>query len=107
MRGEKKAPEKKAPEKKLRGGLLLKLAVFCLTAVVVLSLVERQVQLSEKQETLRQLQVQLEEQNLKNEELRASMNDEEGMRRYAERRAREDLDYAKPGEKVFFDAGGE
>lgn len=94
-----------APKKKIPGGLLLKLAVFCLTAVVVLSLVERQVQISEKQEQLHQLQVQLEQQNLQNEELRAAMNDEEGLRRYAEKRAREELDYVRPNERVFMDGG--
>lgn len=93
------------PKKKMPGGLLLKLAIFCLTAVVVLSLVERQVQISERQEQLQQLETQLEQQNLQNEELRAAMNDEEGLRRYAEKRAREDLDYVRPNERVFMDGG--
>lgn len=93
------------PKKKIPGGLLLKLAIFCLTAVVVLSLVERQVQISEKQEQLHMLQAQLEQQNLQNDELRAAMNDEEGLRRYAEKRAREDLDYVRPDERVFIDGG--
>ena len=93
------------PKKKIPGGLLLKLAIFCLTAVVVLSLVERQVQISEKQEHLHIFQTQLEQQNQQNEELRAAMNDEEGLRRYAEKRAREDLDYVRPNERVFIDGG--
>lgn len=92
-----------APKKKIPGGLILKLAIFCLTAVVVLSLVERQVQIAEKQEQLRALQAQLEQQNLQNDELRAAMNDEDGLRRYAEKRAREDLDYVRPNERVFMD----
>lgn len=95
----------KAPKKKIPGGLLLKLAIFCLTAVVVLSLVERQVQISEKRERLNVLQTQLEQQNLQNKELRDAMNDEEGLRRYAEKRAREDLDYVRPNERVFIDGG--
>lgn len=95
----------KAPKKKIPGGLLLKLAIFCLTAVLVLSLVERQVQIAEKQEQLRALQTQLEQQNLENEELRAAMNDEDGLRRYAEKRAREDLGYVRPNERVFMDGG--
>lgn len=94
-----------APKRKIPGGLLLKLAIFCLTAVVVLSLVERQVQIAEKQEQLRMLQTQLELQNMQNDELRAAMNDEEGLRSYAEKRAREDLDYVRPNERVFVDGG--
>jgi hypothetical protein len=34
-------------------------------------------------------------------------SDENGLGAYAEHRARVDLDYAKPGEKVFIDMGGE
>jgi len=97
--------ETDALKKKIPGRLLLKLAIFCLTAVLVLSLVERQVQIAEKQEQLRQLQAQLEQQNMENEELRTAMNDEEGLRRYAEKRAREDLDYVRPNERVFIDGG--
>lgn len=97
--------ETDAPKKKIPGGLLLKLAIFCLTVVLVLSLVERQVQIAEKQELLRQLEIQLEQQNMVNEELRTAMNDEEGLRRYAEKRAREDLDYVRPNERVFIDGG--
>ena len=93
------------PKKKIPGGLILKLAIFCLTAVVVLSLVEHQVQLVEKQEQLRVLQTKLEQQKMQNDELRAAMNDEEGLRSYAEKRAREDLDYVRPNERVFVDGG--
>lgn len=92
---------------KYRGGFLLKFAVFCLAAVVVLSLVERQIQIAEKREQLQQLQTQLEVQNEKNEQLKASLNnDDEALQDYAEKRARRDLGYAKPHERVFVDVGG-
>lgn len=93
----------KVRKEKKRGRLLIKIAVLCLTIIVVLSLVERQVQIAEKREQLEQLQAQLEQQDLKNQELRSSLEDEDGMRRYAEKRAREDLDYVKPRERVFVD----
>ena len=93
------------PKRKIHGGLILKLAIFCLTAVVVLSLVEPQVQLVELQEQLRVLQGQLEQQAMRNKELRAAMDGEEGLRSYAEKRAREDLDYVRPNERVFVDGG--
>ena len=62
-------------------------------------------QLVEKQEQLRVLQGQLEQQDMRNKELRAAMDGEEGLRSYAEKRAREDLDYVRPNERVFVDGG--
>lgn len=90
-----------------RGRFILKLAIFCLAGVVLLSIVERQVQIVEKREQLAQLEAQLETQNLRNQELRKSLEDDEGLQDYAERRARQDLDYAKPNERVYIDMGGE
>ena len=95
--------EEKAKKGKVRGSLLIKFAILCLTAIVLLSLVERQVQIAEKREQLAQLQSQLETQDLKNQELRSALEDEDGLRRYAEKRAREELDYVKPNERVFID----
>ena len=43
--------------------------------------------------------------DVKNEELRGSLEDEAGLRDYAERKARTELNYAMPGERVFVDAG--
>lgn len=106
MRQGKEQPQK-AKKEKLRGGFLLKLAVFCMAAVVLLSIVERQVQIAEKRQQLVELQAQLETQKQKNQELRRSLDDESDLGAYAEHRARADLDYAKPGEKVFIDMGGE
>lgn len=92
-------------KKKNRGGFLLKLAVFCLALVVLLSLVERQIQIAEKQEQLAELRTQLEAQNTKNLDLQASQDKDEGVREYAERRARS-LGYARPNERVYVDVGG-
>ncbi len=90
---------------KRRGGFLVKLAIFCLAAVVLLSLVERQIQIAEKREELAQLEAQLQAQTAKNQELQEVL-DNGGMEEYAEKRARRDLDYAKPNERVFVDVGG-
>lgn len=90
---------------KTKGSVLLKAAVFCLAAVVLVSLIERQIQIAGKQEELAQLQAQLEEQTAKNEDLQASLDNDEGVREYAERRARS-LGYARPNERVYVDVGG-
>ena len=64
-----------------------------------------QIQIAGKQEELAQLQAQLEEQTAKNEDLQASLDNDEGVREYAERRARS-LGYARPNERVYVDVGG-
>lgn len=95
----------KAKRPKTKGSVLLKAAVFCLAAVVLVSLIERQIQIAGKQEELAQLQAQLEEQTAKNEDLQASLDNDEGVLEYAERRARS-LGYARPNERVYVDVGG-
>lgn len=100
-------PEEAAKPEKRRGAFLIKLAVFCMGAMLLLSVVERQVQIAEKKEQLSQLQVQLDTQNAVNEELRNTLNDQQSLEDYAEKRARRDLDYAKPNERVYIDMGGE
>ena len=95
----------KAKRPKTKGSVLLKAAVFCLAAVVLVSLIERQIQIAGKQEELAQLQAQLEEQTAKNEDLQASLDNDEGVREYAERRARS-LGYARPNERAYVDVGG-
>ena len=88
-----------------KGSLLLRFAVIVLAVFVVVSLIAQQRQIAEKREDLQTLQAQLATQNVKNEELQESLKDEEGLRDYAEKKAREELNYAKPGERVFVDAG--
>ena len=90
---------------KYKGSLLLKFAILCLAVFLVVSLIGQQRQIAEKRETLQSLQAQLTTQDVKNEELRGSMEDEAGLRDYAERKARTELNYAMPGERVFVDAG--
>ncbi len=98
--------EKTGKKKSYRGKFLLKLAICGLALVVLLSIVERQVQIAEKRERLAQLETQLEDQKQKNQELKKSLEDEDGLRDYAEKRARQEMDYAKSNERVYiFDAG--
>ena len=94
--------------KKQRGSLLLKLAMFAFAAYIVFALVNQQVQINEKSQELADLQEQVETQKIKNEDMKHALNaDEEETKEYIERVAREDLDYAKPGERVFVNIAGD
>lgn len=96
-----------AKREKRRGAFLIKLAVLAVGAVLLLSVVERQVQIAEKKEQLSQLKDELAAQSMVNEELRATLSDQQSLEEYAEKRARRDLDYAKPNERVYIDMGGD
>ena len=94
--------------KKQRGSLLLKLAIFAFAAYIVFALVNQQVQINEKSQELADLQEQVETQKIKNEDMKHALNaDEEETKEYIERVAREDLNYAKPGERVFVNIAGD
>ena len=90
---------------KYKGSILLKFAVLCFAAFVVVSLIGQQFQISDKREELQALETQLATQNARNEEIRNSLENSSGLEEYAERQARSELDYAKPGERVFVDVG--
>lgn len=90
---------------KYKGSILLKFAVLCFAAFVVVSLIGQQFQISDKREELQALETQLAAQNARNEEIRNSLENSNGLEEYAERQARSELDYAKPGERVFVDVG--
>ncbi len=91
---------------KYKGSFLLKFAVLCFAVFILVSLIGQQLQIGQKREELQALQEQLETQNVRNEEIQNSLDNSGDLAEYAERRARSDLDYAKPGERVFVDVGG-
>lgn len=91
---------------KYKGSFLLKFAVLCFAVFILVSLIGQQFQIMEKQEELQSLQDQLNTQNIRNEEIQNSLENSGGLAEYAERKARSELDYAKPGERVFVDVGG-
>ena len=91
---------------KYKGSFLLKFAVLCFAVFILVSLVGQQFQIMEKRQELEDLQQQLSTQNARNEEIQNSLENRGGMDDYAERKARSELEYAKPGERVFIDVGG-
>ena len=89
-----------------RGSLLLKAALVGLALFLLGTLFVWQTKIAGKQEELGQLQTRIAAQELKNQELRKALDTPEGLASYAERKARDDLGYAMPGERIFVDAGG-
>lgn len=90
--------------KRYKGSLLLKVAVFCFACFMVTMLVGQQISISQKKDELQQLKNELKEQQVVNDELRYDLNEENTD--YAEKVARRELDYVKPGERVFYNVGG-
>lgn len=93
--------------KKNKGSLLLKIAIFCFAAFLLMMLVSQFFQISKKQTQLNGLKEELRQQQLINDELRYDLQSEDtGTDDYAEKVARRELDYVKPGERVFYNIGG-
>ena len=93
--------------KRYKGSLLLKVAVFCFACFMVTMLVGQQISISQKKDELQQLKNELKEQQVVNDELRYDLNEENADNTdYAAKVARRELDYVKPGERVFYNVGG-
>lgn len=81
---------------------MLALGAFALAGYFAITLIQLQIEISEKKETLTQVQAQYNEKIAENEELEKVIeggNEDE----YIERIARDSLGYVKPGEKVYYD----
>lgn len=81
---------------------MLALGAFALAGYFAITLIQLQIEISEKKETLAQVQAQYNEKVAENEELEKVIeggNEDE----YIERIARDSLGYVKPGEKVYYD----
>ena len=92
-----------------RGFVPLRIALVVLAGAALVTLIFWQMRILDKRAELTTLQTQIEIQNARNEEIQktvASLENDNGLKDYAERKAREDLDYAKPDERIFVDVGG-
>ena len=93
--------------KKYKGSLLLKIAIVCFALFMVSMLVGQQISINQKKEELKELEEALREQEIINDELRYDLEGEDtGSDEYAEKVARRELDFVKPGERVFYNVGG-
>ncbi len=98
----------KGKKKRRTWSILLPIAIAALAVYIIVMIVNQQIQIGQKSQELAELTAELDAQNVKNEELQATL--EAGMDQnddYVERVARESLDYTKPGEKVFVNIAGE
>lgn len=81
---------------------MLALGAFALAGYFAITLIQLQIEISEKKETLAQVHAQYNEKIAENKELEKVIeggNEDE----YIERIARDSLGYVKPGEKVYYD----
>lgn len=93
--------------KKHRSSFLLKLAVFAFSVYILAALVNQQVQISQKSRELDDLSGQIQTQKVENEKIRRVLEDGTNQTdEYIEQYVRENLDFAKPGEKVFENIAG-
>ena len=95
-------------KKRSKGRIFLYLAIAAFLIYAVVFFIAQQVQISQKQNELAVLQEKLSVQTMQNDELKAAMD--AGMaenKEYIERMARKNLDYAKPGERIFVNISGD
>ena len=94
--------------KKKRGATfwVVRLAVAAASVYLFVSFVGGQMQVAEKQRELEQVRTQVALQEEANEQLRRMMEDGD-TDAYVERIAREQLNFARPDEKVYVDISGQ
>lgn len=95
---------KKSKSKK---GIILKIALLSVCLYIAIVLVNQQIQISNKKEELETLNEKIAMQDIKNEAMKkiADSNSTES-ESHIERIARESLDFAKQGERVFINIAG-
>lgn len=95
--------EKRRPKK----SVLLHAAVFVLAAYMLVALINQQIEIREKRQQLDASRRQIQIQEIQNEDLKhAFSTGADDSSDYIERKAREELNYAKPGERVFINIAG-
>lgn len=98
---------KEVKVKKYTGSLLLKFALFCFACFFVFSLVQQQSQIAVKEKELDALNAEIASEEIKIEELQASLDTDLDMESYAEKVAREEYGYVLPQERIFINVGGQ
>lgn len=79
------------------------LAFLCLYAIVML--IHVQIEISEKKSEIAEIEKQIALQQIANQKMKDALENDDPD--YIEQAARNELDYAKPGEKVFVDISGD
>ena len=86
---------------------LLRVAIFVFAAYTLIILVNQQIQIQDKRKQLSDIKQQIQIQEIKNEDLKQALSaGADNSSDYIEQEAREGLNYAKPGERVFINIAG-
>ena len=93
--------------KKYKGSFLLKFAIFCFACFFIFSMVNQQMQITEKETQLEEVRSELEDQTIRNEALEEALDEDVDMDTYVEAYARKEYHYARPDERVFINIGGQ
>ena len=94
-------------KRKQKGSFLLRMAVFAFAVYITVALVNQQVQISQKRQELATMKQQIQIQEIKNDDIKHALSTDNGKNSdYIERVARENLHFAKPGERVFVNIAG-
>lgn len=83
---------------------ILSVAVLGIIAYLVVNLISTQVKISTRKQEHAAVQAELEAQIAKNEEIKRELDGSDT--EITERAARDELDYARPNERVFVDVSG-
>ncbi len=94
-------------KKKQKGSFLLRTAVFAFAVYIIVALVQQQIHISQKRQELASITQQIQIQEIKNEDIKHALSTATNENSdYIERVARESLNFAKPGERVFVNIAG-
>ena len=97
--------KKKNNKSRLSGQILVYCAAGLVVLLVVIALMQSRNTIKEKQAELDSILAMCDEQQMENDALRELMNNSDDDE-YIERKAREDLDYVLPGERVYIVRSG-
>lgn len=93
--------------KKQRGSLLLRAAILAFAAYALAALLNQQIRIGEKRRELESVKQEIQVQEIRNEDLKQALSAGAGENKdYIERVAREGLNLARPGERVFVNISG-
>jgi cell division protein FtsB len=94
-------------KKKQNRSILLRTAVFAFALYFIVALVNQQIQISQKRQELASIKQQIVVQEIKNDDIKHALSSGTAQNSdYIERVARENLHFAKPGERVFVNIAG-
>ena len=95
-------------KKRKKGKIFLYVFVAALVVYAIIMIISQQIQISQKEAQLSEIQQKLSVQNLRNDELKDALD--AGLNassEYIKRIARQSLDFAKPSERIFVNISGD